>query len=136
MQAHGERAEDKLPKEFSAWLVKFARAVDSNDARKDAWHELKSSCDTLVLINNLYLFTYLGKTSADVLQDAYRFLREGLDKLLPRYSTLSDDTSTLFNDPKLRLLAVLSEAGPQVFAEPTTFHRNGRGGTSGYTGVG
>ena len=118
LDAHDERAEDKLDKEFRAWLIEFARAVDSNDARKDAWHELKSSCDTLVLINNLYLFTYDGKTSADVLQDAYRFLKEGLDKLLPRYSTLSEDTSTLFNDPKLHLLAVLSEAVPQVFAEP------------------
>ena len=121
LQAHGEEAGDRMPKEFSAWLVKFARAVDSNDARTDAWHELKSSCDSLVLLNNLYLFRYPGKTSADVLQDAFRFLKQGLDKLLPRYSTLSEDTSTLFNDPKLRLLAVLSEDVPRALAEPIRF---------------
>jgi hypothetical protein len=73
LHAHGERAEDKLPKDLRAWLVQFARAVDSNDARKDAWHALKSSFETLVLINNLYLFT-TSATSTDVLQDAYRFL--------------------------------------------------------------
>lgn len=121
LRSHGEQAEDRMPKEFSTWLVKFARAVDSDDVRTDAWHELKSSCDTLVLINNLYLFGYPGKTSADVLQDTFRFLKQGLDKLLPRYSTLSEDTSTLFNDPKLLLLAVLSEDVPRALAEPIRF---------------
>jgi hypothetical protein len=33
LEAHGERAEDKLDKEFSQWLVKFARAVDKNEIR-------------------------------------------------------------------------------------------------------
>ena len=36
LEAHGETAEDRLPKEFRGWLIKFAQALDSNDARMDA----------------------------------------------------------------------------------------------------
>ena len=92
--------------------------VDSNEARKDAWQELKSKCDVLFLLQQLYLFTYSGKTTPDVLQDACRFLKDELDKLLPKFTALSEATSVLFADPKLRLLSVLSEAVPQVFAQP------------------
>jgi hypothetical protein len=53
-----------------------------------------------------------------VLQDAFRFLRQGLDGLLPKYRKIYEETSALFGDPKLQLLSVLSEAMPQVFAEP------------------
>jgi hypothetical protein len=118
LEVHGERAEDKLPKEFSPWLVKFAQAVDGNKARKDAWQELKSKCDVVFVLQHLYLFTYPGKTTSDVLQDACRFLKDELDKLLPKFSAVSEATSALFADPKLRLLSVLSEAVPQVFAQP------------------
>jgi hypothetical protein len=118
LQSHRERAEDKLQKEFSGWLVKFAQAVDKNMIRTQAWEKLKSKCDALLLLHHLYLFTYFGTTTADVLQDSCRFLRKELDRLLPKCGALREDVSTVLNHPKLRLLSVLSEAVPQVFAEP------------------
>jgi|ERR1700677_2245236 hypothetical protein len=68
-------------------------------------------------VKELYLFTYTGKTSANVLQEACRFLKEELDKLLPKYGKLHKKTSTLFDHPKLRLLTVMSKSLSQIFEE-------------------
>src|ERR1700677_538036 len=68
-------------------------------------------------VKELYLFTYTGKTSANVLQEACRFLKEELDKLLPKYGKLHKKTSTLFDRPKLRLLTVMSKSLSQIFEE-------------------
>ena len=118
LEVHGERAEDRIPKEFLPWLRRFAKAVEKEEFRIQAWDALKSKCDALLLLSNLYLFTYPGKTTPDVLQDACRFLKEGLDGLLPRYSRIYEDTSALLNHPKLRLLTVLSEDLGAMFDEP------------------
>jgi hypothetical protein len=58
LEVHGERAENRIEKEFGPWLVKFAKAVDENEALKDAWQKLKSKCDVLLLLRDLHLFTY------------------------------------------------------------------------------
>ena len=118
MKAHGERAEDRFTEQFSGWLVKFALAVDKNSIRTQAWEKLKSKCDVLLLLQHLYLFTYFGKTSADVLQDAFRFLKAGIDGLIPKYSKTCKDTSELFDDPKLGLITVLSKQIRPLFEEP------------------
>lgn len=122
-EPHDQRAEDKLDKELTQWLAKFAIAVDENKSRTQAWNQLKSRCDSLVLLNCLYLFTYFGKTTPDVLQDASRFLREGLDKLLPKYENLYEETSNLIDDPKQRLFGVLKQEMIPAFKEPTHFLR-------------
>jgi len=116
-EAHGGSAENTLDKEFRAWLIKFALALYKNEIQSQAWDELKFNCDALMLLKDLYLFTYIGKTSADVLQSACRFLKEELDELLPKYRTIHEKTSTLFNHPKLRLLTVMSKGLSQMFAE-------------------
>jgi len=118
LRAHGETAEDRLHKEFGVWLVKFAQAVDSNESRTQAWQELKSKCDVLLLLQDLYLFTYPGKIVPDVLKDACRFLKKELDRLIPRYSTLYKHTSDLFTHANLRLLGELSDAVSVLFKEP------------------
>jgi len=125
LKVHGERAEDRLPEEFSAWLGKFAKLLDDRDIRSDEWQEFKSKCDWWLLLNHLYLFAKSGETTPDnlrttpvVLQDACRFLKDELDKLIPRYDTLHKDTSDLFNDPKLRLFGVLTENVGAMFKEP------------------
>ena len=127
LKLHGERVEDRVGKEFQAWLFEFAKVVAANKSRTDAWQELKSRCDVLLLLQDLYLFTYpedsehaAKKTTADVLKDSCRFLKEELDKLIPRYGTLHKDTSELFADPKLRLLGVLSGEINTLFEEPIT----------------
>jgi hypothetical protein len=115
--AHGGSAENKLDKQFRPWLIKFALALYKNKIRSQAWDELKFRCDALMLLKDLYLFTYIGKTSADVLQSACRFLQEELDRLVPGCRTLHEKTSILFNHPKLRLLTVMSEGLSQIFAD-------------------
>ncbi len=106
-----------MDKEFRPWLIRFALALYKNKIRSQAWDELKFRCDTLMLLKELYLFTYMGKTSADVLQSACRFLKEELDKLVPQCKRLRENTSTLFKNPKLRLLTVMSEGLAQMFTE-------------------
>ena len=118
LKAHAERVEDKMVKEYPLWLIKFGYAVDKVPIRTQAWEKLKFKCDISKVVRCLYLFTHSGTTSADVVQDAWRFLKDGLDGLLPKYSNISEDTSTLFNHPKLRLLTVLSNKVPQVFVKP------------------
>jgi hypothetical protein len=124
LEAHGERAEDKLQNELSGWLVKFVNALYKDEIRIQEWEKLKYKCDVVVLLQHLYLFTYFGKTTADVLQDACRFLKDELDKLLPKCSALCEDMSTLFNHPKLRILTVLSPKMQPTLAEPETLIRN------------
>jgi hypothetical protein len=87
-EAHGESPESKLGKEFRAWLMRFALALYDDDIRPQAWDELKSKCNVLILLKELYLFTHSGKTSADVIQNACGFLKEKLDKLLSNYKKL------------------------------------------------
>ena len=69
-------------------------------------------------VKELYLFTYTGKTSANVLQEACRFLKEELDKLLPKYGKLHKKTSTLFDHPKLASQTVAQAAQLVKTAEP------------------
>jgi hypothetical protein len=118
LAAHGKRAEDNLDKELLPWVRKFVRAVRKDEIRAQAWQKLKSKCDMPLLLEHLYLFTCFGRTTGDVLQDAFRCLKEGLDGLLPKYRKTYEETAALFADPKLQLLTVLSEAVPQLFAEP------------------
>src|ERR1035437_506 len=124
LEAHGERVEDRVGKEFRAWLFKFAKVVAADDSRTEAWQELKSRCDVLLLLQDLYLFTYPEdaqdaekKTTADVLKDSCRFLKEELDKLIQRYDTLYKDTSELVRDPKLKLPEVLSSEISTLFKD-------------------
>ena len=118
LKVHGEPAEDRLDKEFLPWLVKFVRALDKYEIRIQAWEELKSRCDVLWLLKDLYLFTYPGRTTPDVWKGACRFLKDKLDNLIPRYGTLHKHTSDLFNDPKLRFLGVLNKEMSVFFKEP------------------
>ncbi len=60
LQVHGERVEDRIDKEFAPWLVHFAEEVAGDDFRAKAWEKLKSSCDVMKLLYDLYLFTYPG----------------------------------------------------------------------------
>jgi hypothetical protein len=58
--AHGGSAENKLGKEFWAWVRRFALTLHKDKARSQAWNELKSKCDVLMLLKELYFFTYIG----------------------------------------------------------------------------
>jgi hypothetical protein len=118
LSALGEKAEDKLGKELSEWLRKFVMAVGTNEIRLRAWEKLKCKFDVTLLLPHLYLFTYFGNTTANVVQDAFRFLKNGLDRLLPKYTKIREDTSALFNDPQLRFLSIVSEAAPQLAGIP------------------
>lgn len=126
LELYGERVEDRIGKEFRPWLLKFAEVIAANKTRTAAWEELKFKCDIQLLLRDLYLFTYPEdaehaekKTTADVLKDSCRFLKDELDKLIRRYGTLHKHTSKLFVDPKLKLLAVLSKETSALFSEPT-----------------
>jgi hypothetical protein len=128
LEVHGERVEDRVGKEFRPWLFKFGKVVVADENRTEAWKELESRCDVLLLLQDLYLFTYpedsehaAKKTTADVLKDSFRFLKEELDKLIPRYGTLHKNTSELFADPKLKLLGELSSEISTLFKEPIAF---------------
>ena len=114
---HGETADDGMSKEFRPWLIRFALALCESKVRFEAWCELKSKCDVLQLLQELYLFTCFGKTSANVRQDACRFLKKELDKLIPKYGRVHKNASTLFNHPKLRLLTAMSKGLSQIFEE-------------------
>jgi hypothetical protein len=125
LQVHGERAEDRIDKEFVPWLLNLAQAVASDDSRTAAWEKLKLSCDVVKLLFDLYLFTYpedaqtaKNKTTADVLKDSCRFLKNELDKLINTQDTFYKNASELFNTPKLKLLRSLSRKINTVFDEP------------------
>lgn len=125
LDVHGERVEDRMGEEFSIWLIKFAKSVAGDVTRTQAWERLKTKCDVLLLLNDLYLFTYpeesehgTKKTTADVLKNACRFLMEELDKLIPRYGTLQEKAAEVFADPKLKLVGVLSSDMSGLFNEP------------------
>jgi hypothetical protein len=125
LEVYGERVENRI-EEFIPWLKRFQMEVAGDDTRTrfDAWQKLKLKCDFLLLVRNLYLFTYpkdaqhaKKKTTADVQKDSCRFLKEVLDKLIPRYATLHKRTSKLCADPKLKLVSVLSEEASALFSE-------------------
>jgi hypothetical protein len=50
-EAHGGSAENKLGKEFRTWLIKFALVLHESEIRSQAWNELKSQCDVLMLLS-------------------------------------------------------------------------------------
>jgi len=129
LKAHGETAEDNI-EDLRAWVIKFVEALWHDENRFKAWETLKSACNgnVLPILYNLYLFTYPtvsrrgeDKTTADVLRDATRFLKDELDKLIARYGTLHKDTSDLLNDPKLKFLGVLSTDIAALFREPANW---------------
>ncbi len=125
LEVYGERVEDRIGKEFRPWLLKFAKVIAADKPRFNAWEKLKLKCDAMLLMRDLYLFTYPDdaqhaktKTTADVLKDSCRYLKEELDKLIEKYGTLYKHTSELFADPKVKLLAVLSKEISALFSEP------------------
>lgn len=105
-KAHDKRAEDKVKEEFPAWFQRFAvAATEKGSGARLAWDEVKSKCDVLLLMYDLYLFTYLGKaalgkTSPDIIQDAFRLLTNELDK---EASAVFCEPMQLFNTAKLEL---------------------------------
>lgn len=127
LKVYGRTVEDSVGKEFLPWLIRFGQVVAADKPRFDAWQKLlKLKCDVLALMRDLFLFTHpedaqhaKTKTTPDVLKDSCRFLKEELDKLIPKYGTLHKHTSKLFADPKLKLLSVLSKETSVLFSEPT-----------------
>lgn len=128
LKVHGETVEESVGKEFQPWLRRFTEVVASNESRTRAWQELTAKCDAPLLLINLYLFAYTQvaqpsekKTAADVFKDSCRFLKEELDRLIQRYSTLHKDTSELFADAKLKPLFLLSDERRALFRQPLNF---------------
>lgn len=58
LKVYGETVEDRISKEFRPWMLKFAQVVAADTPRLDAWEKLKVKCDVLLLLGDLYLFTY------------------------------------------------------------------------------
>lgn len=87
--------------------------------------DIKTKCDALLLLTDLYLFTYPDrsehgkkKTAADAIKNSYRVLKQELDKLIPRYGTLLKNTSELCSDPKLKILNILINDLNEILNEP------------------
>jgi hypothetical protein len=125
LAAHGQVVEDRIEKEFSVWLIEFVKAVANDVSRTQAWETVKTHRDIFLILNDLYLFTYpeesehgTKRTAADALKDSCRFLKEKLDKLIPRYGTLHEATAGVFADPKLKLLGVMSGDLGKMLGEP------------------
>ena len=128
LKAHGETVEESAGKEFQPWLRKFTEVVASDKNRTKAWQKLEAKCDVPLLLINLYFFAYTQvsqqaekKTAADVFKDSCRFLKEELDKLIQRYSTLHNDTSELFAGAKLKPLFLLSDERSKLFRQPLDY---------------
>jgi hypothetical protein len=125
LSLYDKTAEERLIKHFPEWFANFAPAIQKDKNRTQAWEQLKMAFDLDVLVQ-LYLFTYPGKTTTDVIQDAFRFLRDGLDKLLPKYDALCKATLCLINDPKVKFLKLISEKArmqEEIFDKPIRFIR-------------
>ncbi len=128
LKMYGQTVEDRVGEEFRPWLLKLANVIEADEHRFDALQKLMSKCDVLLLMPDLYLFTYpeesqraKKRTAADAFKDSCRYLKE-LDKLVPRYATLHKRTSKVFARRKLKLLrVVLSKEVSALFSEPATF---------------
>ena len=114
----GEIAESKLQAEFGKWLIKFVGVLAESEARMDAWQKLKNAGHTLLLLGNLYLFTYLGDTTANALQHNWGILKDALDKLIADHEKLCKETSAVIDDPRLRVF-MLSFRDQGLTSEPS-----------------
>jgi hypothetical protein len=80
------------------WRRAFSRVVADNEDRAAAWNRLKGRCDTSLLIELFYLFTYRGEVLGDRTTDEYRLLERRLDKIISLHKRMDRELQRVMHD--------------------------------------
>jgi hypothetical protein len=82
----------------TVWRRAFSRVVATNENWAAAWNRLKEQCDTSLLIELFYLFTYRGEVIGDRTTNEYRLLGRKLDKIISRHEKMDRDLQRVVDD--------------------------------------
>jgi len=82
----------------TVWRRAFSRVVADNRDRTAAWNRLKGRCNTSLLIELFYLFTYRGEVIGDRTTEEYRLLKRRLDKIISLHKKMDRDLQRVMHN--------------------------------------